>query len=180
MDKHARRTRAAALSAALLLLASCSPGDRSDEPPSGTAIAAGRTFPCTPERVWSGDGPILCREGPVVHLAGISARDLNGTCPAGEPCPEASAVEARDYLAGLLIGNARAEEGIRFLEPGYVEVEGIALACTSTGSAGEARTMARCISPAVGDLSCAMLASGLVAPRRAGPGSAFPCPPLES
>lgn len=177
MEEHRNGIGAATLIAAMLALAGCSPEDPSEQPQPGTVIAVGRSFDCTPERVWDGDGPIRCREGPIVHLAGISARDLNGSCPAGEPCPEASAIEARDYLAGLLIGNARAEEGIRFLEPGYVEVEGITLSCTSTGSGGEARTLARCVSPVVGDLSCAMLASGLVARRqsRGGVGRGLNC-----
>jgi endonuclease YncB( thermonuclease family) len=38
------------------------------------ALLAGAAFTCTPVRVWDGDGPIWCAEGPKVRLAGIAAR----------------------------------------------------------------------------------------------------------
>lgn len=39
-------------------------------------IPAGQSFQCTPTRVWDGDGPIWCAEGPHVRLSGIAAREM--------------------------------------------------------------------------------------------------------
>ncbi len=47
--------------------------------PAATPIVArGDGFACTPVRVWDGDGPIWCSEGPRVRLAGIAAREMDG------------------------------------------------------------------------------------------------------
>ena len=35
-----------------------------------SVIPTGEEFTCTPTRVWDGDGPIWCAEGPRVRLAG--------------------------------------------------------------------------------------------------------------
>lgn len=116
-------------------------------------VAAGQTFTCTPTRVWDGDGPIWCAEGPRVRLAGISAREMDGTCRPGHPCPRATAEQARDQLVRLIgrpIGRSR---------EGHVLVRGAALTCRSDGGAGGARTAAWCAN-AGGDLSCRMVASG--------------------
>ena len=125
---------------------------------SGSPVVAdGERFDCTPEKVWDGDGPIHCAEGPKVRLAGIAARETDGSCRPGHPCPEATAQAARDALAGLLgrtTGSART---------GHLLVEGPALRCLSEGSAKGSRTAAWCSSPTAGDLSCAMVASGTVA-----------------
>lgn len=67
-----------------------------------SAVPAGSEFTCTPTRVWDGDGPIWCAEGPRIRLAGIAAREIDGTCNVGQPCPSAGAIEARDHLAGLI------------------------------------------------------------------------------
>jgi endonuclease YncB( thermonuclease family) len=124
------------------------------ERPGEEAVAAGAAFACTPTKVWDGDGPIHCAEGPKVRLAGIAARETDGSCSPGHPCPEASAEAARDALAGLL-GRATGTTAT-----GHVTVDGPALSCTSEGSAGGRRTAAWCVSPSAGDLSCAMVASG--------------------
>jgi hypothetical protein len=125
---------------------------------SGSRVVAdGRRFDCTPLKVWDGDGPIHCAEGPKVRLAGIAAREMDGSCRPGHPCPEATAEAARDALAGLLgrtTGSA---------PTGHLLVEGPALQCLSEGSAKGSRTAAWCSSPTAGDLSCAMVASGTVA-----------------
>ncbi len=59
------------------------------------AISAGQTFNCTPVAVWDGDGPIWCAEGPKIRLAGIAAREIDGICKSGHPCPSASGLAAR-------------------------------------------------------------------------------------
>jgi endonuclease YncB( thermonuclease family) len=119
------------------------------------ARAAGEAFTCTPTRVWDGDGPIWCAEGPRVRLAGIAAREMDGTCSPGHPCPAADPIASRDHLARL-VGTVAGTS-----PEGHVLVRGAALSCTSNGSAGGARTAAWCVSPTVGDLSCRMVADGM-------------------
>lgn len=117
-------------------------------------VPAGEEFACTPEAVWDGDGPVWCAEGPRIRLAGIAARELDGSCSTGHPCPDADPVAARDALAGLLgrtLGRGR---------HGHVLVEGPTMRCVSTGSAGRDRTGAWCVSPRAGDVSCAMVRGG--------------------
>lgn len=46
-------------------------------------VPAGEAFTCTPEAVWDGDGPVWCKEGPRIRLAGIAARELDGSCSDG-------------------------------------------------------------------------------------------------
>lgn len=119
-------------------------------------IAAGATFTCTPTRVWDGDGPIWCAEGPRIRLKGIAAREIDETCRRGHPCPAASGQAARDELVRLL-GGPRGTAST-----GHVMVRARAMQCQSNGSAKGSRTAAWCIAPDVGDLSCAMVRSGMV------------------
>src|SRR3546814_17073356 len=63
-----------------------------------------QTFACTPTRVWDGDGPIWCREGAHVRLAGIAAREIDNSCRPGQPCPRARGPAARAALVRLLGG----------------------------------------------------------------------------
>ncbi|TKD51541.1 hypothetical protein FBR43_12835 [Sphingomonas baiyangensis] len=119
--------------------------------------AAGQSFACTPVRVWDGDGPIWCAEGPRVRLAGIAAREMDGSCATGHPCPNASAVAARDGLVRLVgrpVGRSR---------QGHVIVQARPLACRSTGSAVGKRTGAWCYTSTGQDLSCEMVRLGLAA-----------------
>lgn len=131
--------------------------------------SVGERFTCTPIKLWDGDGPIHCAEGPKIRLAGIAAREVEWTgsemvdagCREGHPCPATSGVAARDHLAGLL--SAKSEAVSDLLPTGHVAIEGPALSCTSNGSAGGSRTAAWCVSPRVGDLSCAMVNGGYAA-----------------
>jgi endonuclease YncB( thermonuclease family) len=117
-------------------------------------VPAGQTFTCTPTRVWDGDGPVWCAEGPRVRLAGIAAREIDGTCRDGQPCPAADAVEARDALVGLIgVATGRSPTG-------HVLVTGPAMTCQSEGDGVGSRTAAWCVSPVGGDLSCAMVKGG--------------------
>jgi endonuclease YncB( thermonuclease family) len=117
-------------------------------------VKAGQTFTCTPTHVWDGDGPIWCEEGPRLRLAGIAAREMDGACLRGHPCPKASAKDARDALVALLgkpVGKGR---------HGHVLVIGPSLECLSDGSAGGQRTASWCKSPRSGDINCAMVNGG--------------------
>lgn len=117
-------------------------------------VTEGQEFSCTPTRVWDGDGPIWCREGPRIRLAGIAAREMDGTCDDEQPCPAATGVEAKTHLASL-VGTVTGQAS-----EGHFLVEGPTLQCRSEGGAGGTRTAAWCVSPSQGDLSCAMVASG--------------------
>lgn len=54
--------------------------------------------------MWDGDGPIFCAEGPKIRIAGVAAREMDGSCRPNQPCPAATAIEARDRLVTLLGG----------------------------------------------------------------------------
>lgn len=120
-------------------------------------VPSGQTFQCTPTRVWDGDGPIWCAEGPRVRLSGVAARELDGTCKLNHPCPKASAESARDALV-LLIGWPTGQS-----REGHILVRGPKMTCKSDGGAGGNRTAAFCISPQSGDVSCKMVAGGWAA-----------------
>ena len=120
-------------------------------------LATGILFLCTPLSLWDGDGPIHCTEGPRVRLAGIAAREIDESCLPAHPCPKASGVEARDYLASLL-GTVKARTS-----DGHLAIRGPALQCRSTGTDIYGRTVAWCASPKHGDLSCKMVESNMAA-----------------
>lgn len=114
-------------------------------------IPAGETFTCTPIRVWDGDGPVWCAEGPRIRLSGIAARESDGTCRSNQPCPDASAEASRDALVRLVgVPTGRSRQG-------HVLVRGTAMRCVSAGNGVGSRTSAWCVSPRGGDLSCAMV-----------------------
>lgn len=115
-------------------------------------IPTGEAFTCTPTHVWDGDGPIWCEEGPRIRLAGIAAREIDGVCNPGHPCPEAGGVEARDTLVALV--GRKTGTGPH----GHVLVKGPAMQCVSEGR-DRSRTVAWC-STGGADLSCSMVQSG--------------------
>lgn len=122
-----------------------------------SVVPAGEGFTCTPTRVWDGDGPIWCAEGPHIRLSGIAAREIDGSCKLGHPCPSASGGAARDHLVRLIgAPTGRAPTG-------HILVRGPVLRCVSKGGAGGNRTAAFCTSPRTGDLSCAMVRDGYAA-----------------
>jgi endonuclease YncB( thermonuclease family) len=121
---------------------------------ASTIVTAGLSFTCTPTRVWDGDGPIWCAEGPKIRLAGIATREIDETCRSGHPCPKRSGKEARDHLVSL-IGSSRGRA-----REGHVLVAGKKLRCVSRGSGRGERTDAFCATAGGTDLSCAMVRSG--------------------
>ncbi len=119
-----------------------------------SVVPAGQEFICTPVRVWDGDGPVWCAEGPRIRLAGIAAREIDDSCRANQPCPDAPAVEARDALVKLIgVPTGRSMEG-------HILVTGPSMSCTSAGNGVGSRTAAWCVSPEGGDVSCAMVKGG--------------------
>lgn len=119
-------------------------------------VPTGQTFTCSATRVWDGDGPIWCAEGPRIRLHGIAAKEMDNTCRPGHPCPDASGVEARDHLVELLGGR----RGVT--REGHILVNA-KLICVSYGSGKGTRTAATCMLPGVGDLSRAMIRDGYAA-----------------
>jgi hypothetical protein len=115
-------------------------------------VPSGETFTCTPTAVWDGDGPIWCEEGPRILLSGIAAREMDGSCSEGHPCPRTDATVARDALVRLI------GEPIGKGKHGHILVRGPVMQCRSVGSAGGNRTAAWCVSPKSGDVCCSMIA----------------------
>lgn len=120
-------------------------------------VPAGQSFECTPTAVWDGDGPIWCAEGPHIRLSGIAAREMDGTCSPGHPCPDATAEAAKAALADLV------GQPVGVSRHGHTLVEGPTMLCQSVGGAGGTRTAAWCVSPRGGDINCAMVQGGFAA-----------------
>lgn len=120
-------------------------------------VPAGQSFECTPTRVWDGDGPIWCAEGPHIRVSGIAAPEMDGTCRPGHPCASIDPEAARDALV-LFIGKP-----IGLSPEGHVLVSGPTMNCRSDGGAGGNRTAAFCVSPQSGDVSCNMVSRGFAA-----------------
>lgn len=123
---------------------------------AAAVIPTGQTFTCTPTAVYDGDGPIWCAEGPRIRIAGIAAREMDGTCKSNHPCPDATAEAAKVALANILGGRRDT------LRTGHYVVRAKPMACRSTGSAGGDRTGAYCTLADGRDLSCEMIKSGTV------------------
>jgi endonuclease YncB( thermonuclease family) len=106
--------------------------------------ANGKSFPCTVQSVYDGDGPINCYErdtagNPVIlRIRGIEARETDNRCPRANLCPQASGAEAKAVMERLAVGR---------------------LQCVSFGPSYN-RVDAHCTNPSGQDLSCEMLRSG--------------------
>lgn len=164
--------RAASAAACVSLLAGCdraadpvinrSNADQREDAESNGSVSRGgpgivpdgEMFRCMPTRVWDGDGPIWCAEGPRIRLAGIAAREMDESCRPNHPCPPQSGRAARDHLVALL-GGPRGEANT-----GHIIVQGPMLICESEGSARGSRTAAWCRRPDGVQLSCAMVTDG--------------------
>ncbi|MDF2603491.1 thermonuclease family protein [Sphingomonas sp.] len=120
---------------------------------AAAVVPASKAFACTPVRVWGGDGPIWYGERRRIRLAGIAAREIDGTCRRGHLCPKASGIKARDTLVQLLGGpRGRARSG-------HVLVRGPKLRCRSRGPDRYGRTLAICARQG-GDLGEALVRAG--------------------
>lgn len=121
------------------------------------SLAAGVLFLCTPIAVWDGDGPIHCNEGERIRLAGIAAREIDGSCRPGHPCPRASGTKARDTLVRFL-GGPKGR-----LKTGHIVVRYPAMRCRRVGVSYQ-RVVANCQLQDGRDLGRAMIATGAALP----------------
>lgn len=103
-----------------------------------TAPTAG--FSCEVAHITDGD-TFRCADGTRVRLSGVSARESDGTCRLGHPCPEASAEAATAALHNLASGQV--------------------LTCQAVGET-YGRRAAFCRRRDGLDLSCAMMQTGTV------------------
>src|SRR5436309_1915236 len=71
--------------------------------PYRMAASSVGTFSCTVASVTDGD-TLRCTDGTRVRISGINAREHDGTCNIGAPCPSASAVAATSALSGMASG----------------------------------------------------------------------------
>jgi len=124
----------AVMGVAVAIVSAVAPAARPQAQPSST-------FTCTVTRVHDGDGPIWCAEGPKVRLTAIAARELDGTCNEGHPCPAASAQAAQQALWRLARGQK--------------------LRCEATGMSYK-RVTAWCWRQDGVELNCAMVKTGTV------------------
>jgi endonuclease YncB( thermonuclease family) len=120
-------------------------------PWSASAATAGRAalpeprgprFDCRVTGVHDGDGPIYCASGEKVRLTAIAARETDGRCAPGHPCPAASAAAATDALRRLAMGQT--------------------LVCEKTGTS-YGRVTAWCWRDDGVELNCAMVEGGTAA-----------------
>lgn len=123
------------------------------------SFVAAAVFLCTPVAVYDGDGPIHCREGEKIRIAGVAAREVDGTCRPGHPCPKASGVQARDALVNIL-GGPRGR-----WKTGHVVVSYPAMRCRKVGQSYD-RVVASCILRDGRELGRALTATGAVLPWR--------------
>lgn len=117
-------------------------------PAAGESVEGGAgRFPCTVASITDGD-TLRCRETDQdgrqirVRVSGINARETDGTCSPGHPCPDATASAATAALRRLASGQV--------------------LLCRAVGMSYR-RVAAFCSNEAGTDLSCAMVASGTAA-----------------
>lgn len=104
-------------------------------------------FICAVVRVHDGDGPLWCRSGEKVRIAGVQAPDFTSAEPCRQPdarrrnytCDDRAATRSQRIVAGLVLGKR--------------------LAC-SPMEVSYGRVVARCTLPDGRSLSCAVLAAG--------------------
>jgi endonuclease YncB( thermonuclease family) len=116
------------------------------------SLLAVMVFVCTPIAVYDGDGPIHCREGQKLRIAGIAAREIDGGCRPGHPCPRSSGIAARDALVNLL-GGPRGR-----WKTGHITVRYGTMRCHKVGRSYD-RVVARCTLNDGRDLGRAMIAT---------------------
>lgn len=101
-------------------------------------LAGPDVFECRVSSITDGD-TLRCSDGTRVRLNAVAARETDGTCSTGHPCPAASAQMATDKLADLASGHI--------------------LQCRQTGTT-YGRKAAICINEDNVEINCAMVQSG--------------------
>ncbi|MGB7404640.1 MAG: hypothetical protein WA906_03025, partial [Pacificimonas sp.] len=95
-------------------------------------------------------------EGPRVRLDGIAAREMDGRCLPGHPCPVMEPLAARERLVGIL-----APARTQLMKSRHIALEGApSLSCKSSGSAKGNRTGAICRTVLNEDVGCAVIQAG--------------------
>lgn len=116
-----------------------------DRAPAPRRLTGPDVFTCRVARITDGD-TLRCADGTRVRLNAVAARETDGSCSPGQPCPPASAAAATAELARLASGQV--------------------LQCRQTGTSSR-RKVAICVNEAGAEINCAMVRSGtaLVWPR---------------
>lgn len=109
-----------------------------DERPSNSSIDQRADITCTVARINDGD-TLRCQDGTRIRLHAVAARETDGSCTPGHPCPEASAEAATRTLQRLAGGQT--------------------IRCQSTGQSYN-RVTAICWTTAGEEINCAMIRSG--------------------
>lgn len=107
-------------------------------PNQSVQLTGPNVFSCDVARITDGD-TLRCADGTKVRLNAVAARETDGTCSAGHPCPSASAEEATAKLADLARGHT--------------------LQCRQTGTS-YGRKAAICVNEDGIEINCAMVESG--------------------
>ncbi len=107
-------------------------------------VTTGQTFTCTVVKVHDGDGPLHCREGFKIRIAGVQSLDFEDAAPCREGRP------------GYVCDNRRARAAQRVTERLTL---GKQLTCTRVDKSWD-RVVARCWLPDRRSLSCAVIAAG--------------------
>lgn len=110
-------------------------------------ILATATFTCIVTRVHDGDGPLWCRSGQKIRVAGIQAPDFTSAEPCRHPdarrtnytCDDHAAAHAQQIVSDLVLGKR--------------------LTCLPMGRSYQ-RVVARCTLPDGRSLSCAAIGAG--------------------
>ena len=61
-------------------------------------VIAGLLFACAAIGLHDADGPIYCATGEKIRLAGVAARELDGSCRPDQPCPPGDPIMRPDAL----------------------------------------------------------------------------------
>ena len=61
-------------------------------------------FICQVQRVHDADGPLWCASGAKIRVAGVNAREVDGSCRHGAPCPTMRHASARPIAERLTLG----------------------------------------------------------------------------
>ena len=127
-----------ALTAGAQRLASKGLEAASNLPLPATNLSAASTFECRVSKVHDGD-TLRCADGARVRLHAVAAREIDGSCAPGHPCPAASAASARRALQELAGGQT--------------------IRCLQTGNSYD-RITAICWNNSGREINCAMVRSG--------------------